>query len=221
MEVLKTIDNFDPRLQLPNHALIVGMSMSGKTRLIVRLLENIHRINPKPQRIVFCYDQYQEMYGQLQTKLECSGVEMILKQGSKVKLDEFEKLDGQTLLIVDDATEETSSSSDVAKMYTNGRHKNLSVWVVWHTLYAKHAASRLIMQNTSYIFLLPSVRLMSQVFTLDSQLRMQGAIVSAFKCASAMDTDHKYLLLDVGPSAHPDLRIRSQVHKEEQVVFMP
>ena len=220
MEVLETLDGADPRLQLPNHALIVGMSMSGKTRLVIRLLQEITLFNPKPTRVIFAYDQYQDIYADVQRLLQSQGIQMILKQGSNFKLDDFEKVPGQTLLIIDDATEETSSSNEIAKLFTNGRHKNLSVWLIWHTLYSKHPASRLMMQNVSYVFLLPSVRLTSQVYTLDNQLRLKGLLATAYKCACEMHADHRYLLLDIGPNAIPSLRLRSQIHENVQVAYI-
>ena len=101
--------------------------------------------------------------------------------------------------------------------------RNLSLWLIWHSLYSKHAASRLTTQNLSYFFFLPSVRLTSQLHTMDSQLRMHGKLVQAYKLATvetpAEATDHRYLLVDLSPRAHPLLRLRSQIHKDVQVVY--
>lgn len=220
METLNSLD-VDPRLQLPNHAVFVGMSMSGKTRLVLRLLHSIERLEPVPKLVLFYYDQYQEVYAQLESSLRQRGVNLQLRQGSDVKICDFEKKTHQTLVIIDDATEETASSSHIAKMCTNGRHKNLSLWLIWHTLYSKHPASRLITQNLSYFFFLPSVRLTSQLQTLDSQLGMKGKLISAYKDATeSCSLDHRYLLLDLSPNAHSELRLRSQVHEDVQVVYL-
>lgn len=220
METLKCLD-VDPRLQLPNHAVFVGMSMSGKTRLVLRILQETHRFNPKPLSVIFYYDQFQDVYADIQEELRLNGVDLELRHGCHVDLSQLEKKDEQTLVIIDDATESTASSADIAKICTNGRHKNVSLWLIWHTLYSKHASSRLIVQNISYFFFLPSVRLTSQLQTLDSQLRMKGKIVSAYKDATERRCDsHRYLLLDLSPNAHPDLRLRSQIHEDAQVVYL-
>ena len=59
---------------------------------------------------------------------------------------------------------------------------------------------------------------------MDSQLRMHGKLVQAYKSAtvetSTEDTDHRYLLVDLSPRAHPQLRLRSQIHKDAQVVYL-
>ena len=122
MEVISRLD-VDSRLQLPNHAVFVGMSMSGKTRLVLCLLSDLDRLNPVPKTIYFYYDQYQTVYADAQQELAKRGVQLILRHGSDVKLNDFEKKDHQSLVIIDDATEETASSNAAAKMVTNGRHR--------------------------------------------------------------------------------------------------
>ena len=211
MDPLKTL-SFDLRLKLPNHALFVGASMSGKTRLVIHLLQNIDILCPVPKTILFLYDQYQDIYEEIKRNLWKKGVEMSLQEGASIKLENIEKRQHQSLVIIDDASEETASSMDIAKITTNGRHKNLSIWLIWHSLYSKHAASRLITQNISYLFFLPSVRLVSQIHTLDSQLRCKGALVSAYNLAIEDDeAEHKYLLLDLAPSTPSTFRLRARI----------
>ena len=196
--------------------------MSGKTRLVMHLLDKITMLHPVPKTIVFYYDQFQEQYNQLKHKLASQGVTMTLHQGSNLTINDLEKKDHQTLVIIDDATEETASSHDIAKITTNGRHKNTSLWLIWHSLYSKHPASRLITQNVSYIFFLPSVRLISQVHSLDTQLRMKGNLVAAFKQATESSQDsYRYLLLDLAPLTPDKFRLRSQVTNDAQVVYLP
>ena len=122
MEVISKLE-VDSRLQLPNHAVFVGMSMSGKTRLVLQLISDLDRLNPIPKTVYFYYDQYQPSYAESQSLLKKRGVQLLLRRGSDVKLDDFEKTPHQTLVIIDDATEETSSSKAIAKLVTNGRHR--------------------------------------------------------------------------------------------------
>ena len=194
--------------------------MSGKTRLVLHILKRIEVLNPIPKTVYFYYDQYQEIYEEIQTLLLTKGVEMHLREGSTLKLEELEKRNHQTLVIIDDATEETASSMDIAKVTTNGRHKNTSLWLIWHSLYSKHAASRLITQNVSYLFFLPSVRLVSQIHTLDSQLRYKGGLVSAYNQAIESSNPHRYLLLDLAPTTPSAFRLRSDVTFTHQSLFI-
>jgi hypothetical protein len=109
---------FDLRLQLPNHALFVGASMSGKTRLVIRLLlASDTCLHPPPKRILFYYDQWQDQYEELKETLASRGVELILSRGgASLTLDELDKQDHQTLVVIDDASDETAASMDIAKV---------------------------------------------------------------------------------------------------------
>ena len=136
---------FDARIQLPSHALFVGATLSGKTRLCLHLLTHPELFSPPPSRILFHYDQFQESYLSAKESLAQKGVELLLFKGcSGVSLDNIEKQNGQTILLIDDFSEETSSSEEIARIATNGRHKNLSLWLVWHSLFGKNRTARLI-----------------------------------------------------------------------------
>ena len=212
---------FDVRLSLPSHYLFVGGTQSGKTRLCLHLLNNPHLLVPKPQRIIFHYDQMQDAYLVAKVALEKVGIELLLYKGcSDITLESFEKLSGQTILLIDDFSEETSSSQEIARIATNGRHKNLSLWLVWHSLFSRHAASRIICQNVQYYFFLPSLRLESQLRSFGTQLGMKDRLLWAYrKCQEDLSEPHRYLLVDGGPTTPPNLRIRSHIHQIPQYCY--
>ena len=204
----------DLRIQLPNNALFTGASQSGKTTLVLRLLQNSSCVfTPPPKRVLFYYDLYQDVYGEVKEALQKQGIDMLLFKGiSSVNLDNIDSVHGETILLIDDFSESTSSSSEIARLCTNGRHKNISVWLIWHQLFSKHAASRTIAQNVRYYFFLPSLRLESQLGILGSQLGMKKELVSVFKaCIQSPHEGFAYLLLDLGPATNPLLRLRSSI----------
>ena len=173
---------FDLRLQLPNHALFVGPSMSGKTRLALGLLEaGAACLNPQPSTVHLFYDQWQEEYERLRRSLASQGIPMTSSPGgASITLDDFAPTEdsAQTLILIDDASDQTAASPEIARIVTNGRHKNHSLWLLWHTLFSKHPSGRTIAQNAAYQFFLPSPRLASQVHSLDTQLAYRGALDS-------------------------------------------
>lgn len=214
VDPLTVHDDFDLRLQLPNHALFVGATMSGKTSLLLNILNRADQcIEPVPKTILLYYDQHQEAYEKLKRDLSHVGIDVSLRQGGEnLSLEEFEKHDHQTLLVIDDAGEQTAASQSIAKIATNGRHKNLSLWLIWHSLFSKHPASRIIAQNSAYVFFLPSPRLGSQIHSLDSQLRYSGALSSAYAISiEEKDRLNRYLLLDLAASTPNIFRLRSRV----------
>lgn len=212
MEPKERIDA-DLCIGLPSHALFIGATLSGKTRLCLHLLRNPHLFHPKPQRILYHYDQFQESYMDAKNHLAKEGIELLLYKGcSDITLDSIEKLPGQTILLIDDFSEETSSSNEIARIATNGRHKNLSLWLVWHSLFSKHAASRIICQNVRYFFFLPSLRLESQLRVFGSQLGMKNRLLHAYASCLEYSADHRYLVVDSGPLTPNILRLRSRIH---------
>jgi hypothetical protein len=206
---------FDQRLVLPNHALFVGASQSGKTRLCLHLLSKPELFHPKPRLIVFCYDLFQPHYLETKEALKEHGIEMKLIQGcSQLDLEKFRQSQGQTILVVDDFSEFTSSDANVARLVTNGRHLGLSVWLIWHSLFSKHAASRVISQNVRWFFFLPSLRLESQLRTFGAQIGMKAMLLEAYaKCLDSEESDYRYLMVDTGPNTPKLMRLRSRIHK--------
>lgn len=213
--------DFDARISLPSHALFVGATMSGKTRLCLHLLTNPHLFSPRPQRILFHYDQFQDSYLDAKTVLADQGIELLLYKGcSGVSLESLEKLPGQTILLIDDFSEETSANPEIARIATNGRHLNVSLWLVWHSLYSRHAASRIICQNVRWFFFLPSMRLGSQLRTFGAQLGMKNQLLWAYaKCQEDPAQAHRYLVVDVGPATPTLLRLRSDIDHPFQFCY--
>ena len=211
----------DLSIRLPSHALFVGATQSGKTRLCLHLLTNPKLFNPKPKRVLFHYDQYQDSYLDAKKLLGKENIELLLFKGcSDIDLDSIDKLSGQTILLIDDFSEETSSSKAIARIATNGRHKNISLWLVWHSLFSSNAASRVITQNMSLIFCLPSPRLESQLRVFGGQLGMKVALTGAYKrCTSNRDEEYPYLLIDLSPSIPSIFRLRSNVHAKVQYCY--
>ena len=213
-----TLD-FDRRIKLPCHALFVGASMSGKSRLAFRLCQPDMFVE-KPKRVIIFYQMLQDLYTKAKHELEKAGVEVQLKRGHEVQLDDLPD-DGQTLVIIDDAFEETAASKEVTRITTAGRHKGISLWLIWHSLFSRHANSRIISQNMGLYFFLPSPRLGSQLRTFGAQLGMKHRLLHAYdSCLSCNDDDeHRYVLLDLTPNVPDLLRIRSHIHRCVQYCY--
>ena len=119
---------FDARIRLPSHALFIGATQSGKTRLCLHLLTRPELFEPKPTQILFHYDQFQDSYLEAKETLERDhNIQLKLFKGCDgINLDDIEATEGQTILLIDDFSEETSSSKEIARIATNGRHKNMA-----------------------------------------------------------------------------------------------
>lgn len=222
MEPKAKVDFDCGHMALPSHALFVGATMSGKTRLCLRLLSDPELFNPRPKTILFYYDQFQQQYMTTKTQLAEKGVELLLYKGCDgLTIESVGDRDGPTILLIDDFSEETSASSEIARIATNGRHKNISLWLVWHSLYSKHAASRIICQNIRWFFFLPSLRLESQLRTFGNQIGLQKRLLAAYsEIEEDVASEYRYLLVDAGPMVPDILRIRSHIHEAVQRCYI-
>ena len=210
---------------------LVGSSNSGKSRLMLHLITHPALFVPRPRKILLFYDQYQHAYVEAKRELEAKhGIELLLYQGfdeEKLNLDNLAgSQEGPTLIIIDDFSDKVASSQEIARIATNGRHKNIGLILILHTLFHKHPASRVISANTLYYFFLPSVRLASQLKTFAIQLGMKDRLCEAYADAIRVVADdpklneHRYLLLDLHPQTEDLLRVRTRIHLPFQVCYI-
>ena len=196
--------------------------MSGKSRLAFRLCQPDMFIEP-PKRVFVLYQVLQPLYLAAKEKLEAAGIEVKLKRGHTLELDAFpSEPDGHTLVIIDDAFEETASSKEISRIATNGRHKGISLWLIWHSLFTRHPTSRVISQNMGLYFFLPSPRLESQLRTFGAQLGMQQRLLAAYNRCVDDDPhfhEHRYILVDLTPNVPSLFRVRSHVHQSVQYCY--
>ena len=212
---------FDERIQLPTSCLTVGGSNSGKSRWILQLFTMPQLFTPRPARIHIYYAQMQPIYLETRCRLEALGIEVKLILGWKVDMAKYEGLEGQSIALIDDATEETASSSECARLFMTSRHVRLSPFLIWHSLFHRSPSSRLIGLNCQLFFFLPSPRLVSQLRTLDSQLGLRGQLVEAYAMcmADTASSEHRYLCLDLNAQTPPALRLRSRLHLFPQCTY--
>ena len=109
----------------PFTSVISGSTGRGKSVFVRRFLHNIkHMMTPIPDRILWCYGEYQTVYGTV------DGVDF--QQG----LPDFDNLDPREkhLIILDDLMDETDQR--VASLFTKkNHHRNISVMYIVQNLF--------------------------------------------------------------------------------------
>ena len=121
-----------------------------------RFAHNIeHVMNPKPDRILWCYGEYQTLYGTIEG--------IAFQQG----LPDLNNLDPRQkhLIILDDLMDETDQR--VASLYTKkSHHRNISVMYIVQNLFHRGKHHRTISLNAHYIVLFKSPTDVSQIMPL-------------------------------------------------------
>lgn len=128
-----TVTLDDLLIKNPATVAIAGVTCSGKTKLLTRMLLNQQKYFDKPfHKIYFVYTQYQNLYDSLKNRLGDS-IEFI--HGWKTELIKdlgFSERRGENVdpicLVLDDVMEEVCSKRENLKLFTTtGHHANLVI----------------------------------------------------------------------------------------------
>ena len=108
------------------------------------------------------------------------------------------------MLIFDDACEEISSSKDLVKIVTAGRHKGFSTIYIKHNLFHQSRLGRDIELQNTHIVLFKSPRDVLQINTLSQQLGLGSQLKDWYTKATSIPYGH--LPIDLTPKTVDSLR---------------
>ena len=132
----------------PFTSVISGPTGSGKSVFVRRFVHNIkHMMTPIPDRILWCYGEYQTLY------VAVDGVDF--QQG----LSDLDTLDPREkhLIILDDLMDETDQR--VASLFTKkSHHRNISVMYIVQNLFHRGKHHRTISLNAHYMVVFKNPR---------------------------------------------------------------
>ena len=198
-------------LQHPFTCIVAGCTQSGKTVWVKNILENAQKtINPSPQRIIWCYGQWQPLYFEMLRTMP--GIEF--NEGIPDDIDHADYLDisQRNLIVLDDLMAQSGKDKRIADLFTKGsHHRNLSVIYIVQNIFHQGKEMRDISLNAHYIVLFKSPRDKQQVSMLARQVnpgRVQEFMRSYEKATSQ---PHGYLMLDLKPSTDDQQRLKTNV----------
>jgi hypothetical protein len=208
-------DGYDPDHIMPwvhpFTSMIAGPTGSGKSIFVRRYVHNIkHMMTSKPARILWCYGEYQTLYGTVE------GIEF--QQG----LPDLDNLDPREkhFIILDDLMDETDQR--VASLFTKkSHHKNISVMYIVQNLFHRGKHQRTISRNAHYMVLFKNLTDVSQVMALPHEMyhRRTQLFLEAFARATARP--HGYMVIDMKQNTPDILRLRTFIFPgEEQKAYV-
>ena len=198
-------DHFMPLVH-PFTSVISGPTGSGKSVFVRRFVHNIkHTMTPIPDRILWCYGEYQTLYGTV------DGVDF--HQG----LPDLDTLDPRErhLIILDDLMDEMDQR--VASLFTKkSHHRNISVMYIVQNLFHRGKHHRTISLNAHYMVVFKNPRDVSQIMALAHQMYPQRTkyFLEAYTAATARP--HGYLVIDMKQETPDILRLRSHIFPGEE-----
>jgi hypothetical protein len=202
----------DVRFKAPFTCMLVGPSKSGKTVFVFKLIKEARDlINPPPEKIVYCYGEFQPVFNEYP--------QVIFNEG----LPDVSEFDGKqrTLLILDDLMSE--AGEQVTNIFTKiSHHRNVSVVFLSQNMFYKSKHARTMSLNTQYLVVFKNPRDALQVATLGRQMFPNNSkfLVEAFKMAT--DGPYGYLLIDLHAETLEKYRLRTNIFdKLYQYVYIP
>ena len=120
-------------------------------------------------------------------------------------------------MIIDDSCEEIYNDKEFVKLATAGRHKNINVIYIKHSLYQQSKWSRTIDPIKSHIILFKSSRDIQQVEFLGKQSNLVKFLKQCYQLATKEPFGH--LLIDLDPKTSDCLRYCSNITEPGPTVF--
>ncbi len=202
----------DPRWKHPFTAIVAGPTGCGKTVFTFKFIsESQDLIAPPPEKIIYCYGEYQEIFNDYPHVTFIEG------------LPDISLFDGKqrTLVILDDLMTETNDS--VSNIFTKvSHHRNVSVVYLSQNLFYKSKQNRTMSLNAHYMVLFKNPRDAVQVATLARQMYPGRSKFLAEAFRDATDKAYGYLLIDLKPDTEEKYRIRTNIFPgERQYVYIP
>ena len=158
------------RFEHPFTSMIAGMTGSGKTAWVRSLLQQASEtIYPPPERIVWCYSQWQPAYTQMLVAMP--HIEFVKGIPTALEQDSYFDVNKRNLIVFDDQMIDASKDKRIVNLFTCGsHHRNLSVIYIVQDLFHQGKGNRSIGLNSHYLVLFKNSRDKLQILTLAYQM---------------------------------------------------
>jgi hypothetical protein len=210
--------NADMTFQHPFTTVVSGPSGSGKTRWTKQLLLS-SLIQPSPQRIIYCYGQWQPLYADL--KISLPRIEFI--KGIPDQLDDQDFIDGteRLLIVFDDLMTEAKCDQRIADLFTKGsHHRNMSVIYLTQNVFPQGKSCRDIALNTQYMVLFNNPIDRQQVATLARRMYPSSSARFLKRFEEAVQKPYGYLVVDLKANTSERDRLKVDIFAVNMSMMM-
>ena len=154
----------------PFTCMVAGMTGSGKTVWVQLLLTQAYRmINLPPEKIVWCYSQWQPAY--MEMLVTIPNIEFVKGIPTALEQDAYFSVHKRNLIVFDDQMIDAGKDQSIVNLFTRGsHHRNPSVIYIVQNVFHRGKGSRSISLNSHYLVLFKNPRDKLQVLTLAKQM---------------------------------------------------
>lgn len=201
------------KLTHPSTVLIAGPTGSGKTYFLRELLKHRNEMfrEPRPKRVIWFYGEYQTLFEDMEDYVE-------FREGSN-----FESVEEDSLVILDDLMNELSGEKKLANLFTKySHHRKLTVIFIVQNVFHQGREMRNVSLNAQYMFLFKNRRDVSQVTHLGRQLFPNKIKFFNEVFEDSTKKPYSYLMVDLRPETEEEMRLRTNVLPgQTQYIYKP
>ena len=199
----------DFKFQHPCSVVLTGPSGSGKSVLTKKVLCQGF-IKPPPQRIIWCYGQYQPLYDNVKKHLP--GVEFVKGIPDFIEHDTYLDTSVRNCIILDDLMGDAKKDERVANLFTKGsHHRNLTVLYITQNLFPQGKSSRDISLNTKYLVLFNNPVDRIQVLNLARRIYPTNKHLFMNTYKRAVEIPYGHLIVDLRANTLEQDRLRANI----------
>ena len=202
----------DLRLRNDRTMCICGPSQSGKTTFLRNLLAQRDELFMHPfNRVIWCYGIYQHA---LHNDLRKQGITLYAGIPSVADLQPYD------LIILDDLLNESDSSKDLTKMFTQTAH-HLPCFVIFvsQNLFPKGKDARTRSLNTHYYVIFKNPRDKSQIEALARQMLPNNVKTMVEVFEDATRRPYGYLFIDFTQECEEKYRYRTNIFQHPMIIY--
>lgn len=208
----------NPKLIHPFTCVIAGPTGCGKTQFVKKILtEDV--IQGPPERVLFCYGEYQPTFAELSATLP----QIRFVEGFPPSFDEMLDPSKKTLVILDDIMTPHGSDTRITDLFSKGsHHRNISVIYILQNFFYGAKETRNITLNAHYIVLFKNPRDKTQVSNLAKQMYPGQVKFVQEAFSDATKKPYGYLFIDLKPYTPDEFRLRTNIFPgETQYAYLP
>jgi len=212
-------DEFDPSLKAPFSMVISGMSQSGKSSLVGKLLKRRHDIidtmgKGPIHKILYCYSEPQyEFFKNLKRWIPS----IIFHKGLPQQYSDGS--DTSSIIVLDDLMNEASKSDDAIAAFTRtSHHRNVCLIILVQNFF--HKSLRSITSTCHYIIIMKNPRDSAALNYLGRQMnrgKKNEVLEEAYK--DCMKKPYGYVFIDCSQHQNDKYRISYSIFSEDCIIY--
>ena len=183
----------------------------GSISIATNLRDNL----PSPERIVWCYSQWQPAYTEMLVSLP--HIEFVKGIPAALKQDSYFDVNKRNLIVFDDQMIDSSKDKRTVNVFIRrSHHRNLRLIYIVQNLFHQGKGSRSISLNSHYLVLFKNPRDKLQILTLAKQIYPGQTELFLHQYEEAVKRPFGYLLIDLKTITQDNCRLRTNVLPSEE-----